>query len=107
MLMRVVLLHTVLLLLLSVQHSCGGGKIHVDDEVLDVNDETCPNAFAPDAYPRQYISYKLDGGETIVVDGLLNDTAWQEIPFSESFNGIYSPDTKFQPRFDTKFKIRW
>ena len=102
---RLILVQAVLLLLLSVEYS-SGEKIHVE-HTLEVNDETCPNAFAPHAYPRQYISYKLSGGENIVVDGLLNDTAWQEIPFSESFNGIYSPDTKFQPRFDTKFKIRW
>lgn len=52
-------------------------------------------------YPNQYEVFKLKQGETILVDGKLDEDAWNEAPWSESFKdieGIIKP----LPRFETK-----
>lgn len=55
-------------------------------------------------YPKAYGVHELASGETIKVDGVLNDTAWQEIGWSTDFVDIaFGP----KPRFATKFKARW
>lgn len=55
-------------------------------------------------YPRQYGVHRLGPGERIVVDGFLNETAWDAVPWSEDFVDI---DAGPVPRFRTRYKARW
>ncbi|KAL4238202.1 hypothetical protein ACF0H5_002914 [Mactra antiquata] len=55
--------------------------------------------------PRTYISYHLDG-KSIKIDGKLDDPAWLEVPWTDSFMDIRGPDYP-KPYFDTKVKVRW
>jgi hypothetical protein len=55
-------------------------------------------------YPAQYGVYELKSGQTIVLDGLLNETAWEEVPWSSRFVDIANGPT---PYFETRFKARW
>jgi len=38
--------------------------------------------------PRNYIAYHLNG-KTVNIDGRLDDPAWQEVPWTETFMGTY------------------
>jgi hypothetical protein len=40
-----------------------------------------------ETYPRQYIAYVTD--KPLVIDGRLDDPAWQEVAFSEDFVGMH------------------
>ncbi len=55
-----------------------------------------------DSYPRQYVAFKTD--HDLVIDGKLDDPAWQEVGFTESFVDI---STNFTPKYETRAKIRW
>ncbi|XP_053379141.1 uncharacterized protein LOC128548426 [Mercenaria mercenaria] len=55
--------------------------------------------------PRNYIAYHLQG-KVINIDGKLDDDAWNEVPWSETFVDMRSKVFP-KPYFDTKFKIRW
>lgn len=55
------------------------------------------------SYPRQYVAYKTNGGD-LVIDGKLDDAAWEAVGFTEPFVDI---STNLTPRFDTRAKIRW
>lgn len=37
--------------------------------------------------PRHYVAYKLGSGESITVDGRLDDEAWADVPWTEDFSG--------------------
>jgi hypothetical protein len=57
-----------------------------------------------DSYPRQYVAYALPDNSGVVVDGRLDEPAWQEVAFTEDFVDISTTTT---PRFRTRVKIRW
>lgn len=52
--------------------------------------------------PKQYIIYKTNSPCTI--DGLANERAWENVPFSDSFIDIEGIK---KPKFDTRFKMMW
>merc|ERR1712123_499947 len=54
-------------------------------------------------YPRQLVTYKVGPG-AIIVDGKLDETAWDEVQWTDNFVDISSEKT---PRFRTKAKVRW
>ena len=56
------------------------------------------------SYPRQYVSHKLQESEMIVVDGDLDDEAWEAVDWSEEFQDI---STDVVPRLRTRVKMRW
>ncbi|XP_052760334.1 uncharacterized protein LOC128203098 [Mya arenaria] len=61
----------------------------------------CENLYLP----RNYNAYHLNG-RTINIDGVLNDDAWKEVPWSADFVDIRSE--RFPtPFFTTKIKLRW
>lgn len=55
-----------------------------------------------DSYPKQYVAYHV--GHPMVIDGKLDDSCWDEVPFTSDFVDI---STNTVPRFNTKAKIRW
>jgi len=61
------------------------------------------NCSAP-SYPRSYICYKTN--EPITIDGVLNDTAWDEVEWTEYFMDIRGPNFT-TPRFYTHIKMRY
>ncbi|OWF50389.1 uncharacterized protein LOC110450447 [Mizuhopecten yessoensis] len=55
--------------------------------------------------PKNYIAQHLHG-KTIAIDGKLDDPAWEEVPWSASFDDIRG-STFPKPKLETKFKLRW
>ncbi len=62
-------------------------------------------------YPRHYITEKLGADERIVLDGQLNDAAWDAAAWTEDFVDITNhsdPALNFVPAaFQTRVKMRW
>ena len=54
------------------------------------------------SYPRQYVAYR--SRQPLVIDGKLDDAAWQEVGWSERFVDI---STATPPRLSTRAKIRY
>jgi hypothetical protein len=55
--------------------------------------------------PKHYVAYKLAPNEHIIVDGKIDDIAWQQVAFTTDFIDIRG--TSFaKPRFLTKAKMR-
>jgi hypothetical protein len=54
--------------------------------------------------PRGYVCYRARS--PVVIDGKLDDVAWQDIPWSEEFVDIEG-DAKPKPRFRTRMKMCW
>ncbi len=54
--------------------------------------------------PRGYVCYRATDAPKI--DGLLDDAAWQAVPWTEDFRDIEG-DRKPQPRFRTRAKMLW
>lgn len=52
--------------------------------------------------PQKYIVCKAEG--SIKIDGLADDEAWKNVPFTNSFIDIEGVKT---PKFDTKVKMLW
>jgi hypothetical protein len=42
----------------------------------------------PVEYPRQHVAYHLGAGQSISIDGRLDDPAWAEVGWSEPFMDI-------------------
>jgi len=57
-------------------------------------------------FPKQYIVYHLQGDESITIDGKLDEPAWQDVSWTDSFEDIQGPDLP-KPRFDTFAKMRY
>lgn len=55
-------------------------------------------------YPQTYIAYRSKG--EINMDGIMNETDWQNVPWSESFVDIEG-DKKPAPLHSTRVKIMW
>ena len=54
--------------------------------------------------PRGYVCYRA--AEPLVIDGKLNDAAWEAAPWTDHFVDIEGP-TKPKPRFGTRAKMLW
>jgi hypothetical protein len=54
--------------------------------------------------PRQYVAYNVSNDDDLVIDGKLDDPAWQEVGFTDAFVDIA---TSITPEFRTRAKIRW
>ena len=37
-----------------------------------------------DSYPRQYVAQRLGPGQAVVIDGNLNESVWEEVPFTDT-----------------------
>lgn len=55
--------------------------------------------------PRTYLAYHLNG-QTINIDGKLDDPAWEAVPWTENFVDIRGAEYPV-PYFTTKVKARW
>jgi hypothetical protein len=59
-------------------------------------------------YPRQYAAFYLQRDEgAIAIDGLLNDSAWENVAFTDPFVDIQGPLHWSQPWLTTKVKLRY
>ena len=56
-----------------------------------------------DSYPRQLVAFKSGAGD-LVIDGKLDDAAWEEVGFSSDFVDI---STNLTPALRTNVKVRW
>ena len=56
------------------------------------------------AYPRQYVAYHVDTDDGIIVDGRLDEPAWEAVGFTDAFVDI---STTTAPQFLTRAKMRW
>ena len=55
--------------------------------------------------PKHYICYKLETNEKIKIDGKINDSAWQKVPFTDEFIDIQGKSFP-KPKYITKAKMR-
>lgn len=55
-------------------------------------------------YPEQYLCYKIES--KIVIDGVIEDKAWQDAQWSRNFVDIEG-DAKPSPTYQTKMKMLW
>ncbi|CAE7363248.1 der, partial [Symbiodinium sp. CCMP2456] len=64
-----------------------------------------------DAYPSQYVARRLADGQSITIDGNLNESVWEEVPFTTAaFKDIAQPlfpDYLLPSQFATHVKVRW
>ena len=67
-----------------------------------INDQSECNTYK---LPRTYVANHLNGKQ-IIIDGKLDDDAWQEVPWTENFVDIRS-EVYPAPYLDTKVKIRY
>ena len=44
-----------------------------------------------DAYPSQYVARRLADGQSITIDGNLNESVWEEVPFTTTAFKRYCP----------------
>lgn len=63
-----------------------------------------PSAQAPGEHPRGYVAYRA--AAPVVIDGRLDDSAWRDAPWSDTFVDIEGAK-KPRPRFDTRMKMLW
>ena len=63
------------------------------------------------AYPPQYDAQRLAKGETIIIDGKLDDAAWAAVPWTEKpFEDIAAPlfpHLAPPAAYQTRLKVRW
>eukprot|EP01051_Picozoa_sp_SAG22_P027489 SAG22_NODE_9223_length_602_cov_0.769384_1_plen_125_part_10 len=43
-------------------------------------------------YPETYVAYKVGPDDRLIVDGRLDDPAWQEVAFTDDFKDISNPN---------------
>jgi len=55
---------------------------------------------------RVYATQKVNLGETIAIDGLLTDLAWNSVPWASDFT-VFDPNNGEKPSQSTKFKITY
>ncbi|CAE8610430.1 unnamed protein product [Polarella glacialis] len=64
-----------------------------------------------DAYPAQYVARRLGQEQRIVIDGILDDAAWSEVPFTGSawmdIAQPLFPDFVLPAEYSTRVKVRW
>jgi hypothetical protein len=57
-----------------------------------------------EAYPKHYVCYRTNG--SIILDGLLNEPSWQNVPWTDHFldiEGLHMP----KPYYNTRAKMLW
>lgn len=75
------------------------------DSLMSANAKVCDYSAL---HPRRYAAYYIDPMDAqITVDGMLNDTAWEQIAWSEPFVDIEGEKHWSQPWFTTKIKLRF
>ncbi len=57
-------------------------------------------------YPNRYAVYHLYDDE-IVLDGKIDEAAWEEVPWTESFGDIQGRSHWSQPWLNTHVKMRY
>ncbi|CAK9011429.1 unnamed protein product [Durusdinium trenchii] len=64
-----------------------------------------------EAYPNQYVAQRLHTGQSVQIDGNLNETVWEEVPFTDSaFKDIAQPrfpSYVLPSQYATQVKVRW
>ena len=55
-------------------------------------------------YPRQYITAEINDNDIIIIDGDINELAWDKVWWGDNFTEVY-PDENTPPTELTKFKI--
>ncbi|HPM89037.1 MAG TPA: carbohydrate-binding family 9-like protein [Bacteroidales bacterium] len=81
--------------LLVFQASCSGSP----DSIGDTG-----SIIPPEPDPENYICYRP--GDVIVIDGILNESDWEAVPWTDNFVDIEG-DAKPQPDFRTRAKMLW
>lgn len=66
--------------------------------------QTAPRVPQPGDHPRGYVAYRAE--TTPVIDGRLDDRAWQSAAWTDSFVDIEGTK-RAQPRFQTRAKMMW
>lgn len=61
-------------------------------------------AFIAATRPRQYVAHRLGEGQTVELDGRLEEEAWSEVGWAEDFVDISTAAT---PPLRTRVKLRW
>ncbi|RUS87655.1 hypothetical protein EGW08_004578, partial [Elysia chlorotica] len=74
--------------------------------LLENDVEACRAVTCDIPYPRTYVIYKLRGNDVIDLDGRLEDKAWKDVAWSDSFIDIQGRDFP-EPRLKTKVKMRY
>lgn len=87
-------------LLMAVEALASSAHVHAD-LTLDATTLSCHEIIS-ERYPKQYVAFKTNTPP--VIDGVLNDSAWAEVGWTDPFVDI---STSILPKFQTKVKIRW
>ncbi|KAG7401040.1 hypothetical protein PHYBOEH_003235 [Phytophthora boehmeriae] len=58
-------------------------------------------------HPRRHAAYHVPRPSDITIDGVLDESVWNEVPWSDPFQGIRGPQFWSQPWFTSKFKLRY
>jgi hypothetical protein len=72
---------------------CAGAEAPKDADMLD-----------PFPHPKGYVCYRA--AKPVVIDGALDDAAWDAVPWTDAFVDIEG-DKKPKPRFRTRAKMLW
>ncbi|TMW64954.1 hypothetical protein Poli38472_009121 [Pythium oligandrum] len=64
------------------------------------------DCFYQERHPHSYRAYHLQNG-WLTIDGVLNESAWEAVPFSSSFLDIQGRRHWSQPWFTTQVKMRY
>ena len=58
-------------------------------------------------YPKQYVAYKLLPGESIDLDGRLDEPAWTNVAPMGELDSLMGPASKSKPYLSTISRMRW
>ena len=86
----------------------GNGGAQAESAAVDSDDRWQFRQY----YPRHYVNLKLEQGEQMVIDGSLNDSAWERASWTEDFVDITDHQdnetlNKVPAAFQTRVKMRW
>jgi len=81
--------------LLIFQVSCSRSEGTIDNAV---------SVIPPEPDPKSYVCYRT--GSVITLDGILNESDWEAVPWTDNFVDIEG-DLKPQPEFRTRAKMLW
>ncbi|BFZ07100.1 hypothetical protein BsWGS_10139 [Bradybaena similaris] len=77
----------------------------ISKQLVESEVEACRALTCDLPYPRTYVVYKLNG-ETVDLDGRLEEKAWTSVAWSEAFVDIQGRGID-KPRLETKVKLRY
>ncbi|GFO27476.1 carbohydrate family 9 binding domain-like [Plakobranchus ocellatus] len=78
----------------------------ISKHLLENDVEACRAVTCDIPYPRTYVIYKLRGNDVIDLDGRLDDDAWNDVAWTDSFVDIQGRNFP-EPRLNTKVKMRY